>query len=229
MGESPKVSGLSLDLPTSQESGLSLFPPEHTQKNGSGSIELSAILSSRLDAVTTLSLLSARNCSYQDLCRESLHVFRKALPSEAGSFFEFRHADQSLFVRSAYGQAAEKIESVTVPTGLGIVGHVAESRTPMTLSGDIAQSRVFLSKIADAVGFDAHSVLVVPVIIRGKIFGVVELLNRLGKDSFDKNDVETAEVIARVMASTFEVRLMLAYALGAQGQSVTKDSVSLAA
>ena len=47
--------------------------------------------------------------------------------------------------------------------------------------------------------------------------------------SFDKNDVETAEVIARVMASTFEVRLMLAYALGAPGQNATEDSASLAA
>jgi len=204
---------------TSVTEGLSLEPPLQTLRNSLNQLEQAAQVGVRLDAVTSLALLAPRNCSYADFCREVLHLYRKAIPSEAGSFFELRYADQALFVRTAFGQAADKIENVTVPLGLGVVGHVAESRTSMALSGDIDQSRIFLNKVADAVGFEAHNLLVVPVMIRGKVFGVIELLNRLGKELFDKADVETAEHISRVFSATLEVRMMLANALQRAGQT----------
>ena len=219
MSNGRSTSQFNLEPPHAAAEGFSLEPPIQTVKNNLSQMELSSQLASRLDAVTSLALLAPRNCSYGDFCKEALHLFRKAIPSEAGSFFELRYSDQALFVRTAYGQAADKVENITVPMGLGVVGHVAESRTSMTLSGDIDQSRIFLNRIADAVGFEAHNVLVVPVLVRGKVFGVIELLNRFGKELFDKADVETAELIARVFASTLEVRMMLAHAMQQQPQS----------
>jgi GAF domain-containing protein len=209
-----EISSVTLELPgSSSAGGVSLEPPIQTLRNSLNQMESAAQTATRLDAVTSLALLAPRHCSYADFCREVLHLYRKAIPSEAGSFFELRHTDQALFVRTAFGQAADKIENVTVPLGVGVVGHAAESRNSMTLSGDIDQSKVFLNKLADAVGFEARNVLVVPVIVRGKVFGVTELLNRFGKELFDKADIETAELISRVFAATLEVRMMLAHAL----------------
>lgn len=178
--------------------------------------ELCALLSVRLEVVVGLSQLASGSRSYPDLCRETLQFFRTAIPCEAGSFFEVSNSDRALFVRTAFGQASEQISSFSVPIGQGIVGHVAESKAPMILSGDVGRSKIYFKQIADAVGFETRSVLVVPIVIRGRVFGVVELLNRIGSPGFDRRDLETAMLLSRVSAAILEGRLVLAHALGSQ-------------
>lgn len=182
--------------------------------------ELCALLSVRLEVVVGLAQLTAANRSYPDLCRDILQFFRNAMPCEAGSFFEVSHVDRSLFVRAAFGQFSDQISSFTVPIGQGIVGHVAESKNPMILSGDVDRSKIYLKQIADAVGFETRSVLVLPVMIRGKVFAVVELLNRVGTPGFDRRDLETAVLLARVSSSVLEGRLILAHAFTTEQKEV---------
>lgn len=177
--------------------------------------ELCALLSVRIEVILAMSQLAPKELSYQELCREVLQQFRTAIPCEAGSLFELSSASNELFVRTAFGKAAAQVESFRIPLGQGIVGHVVESKTPMVLSGDVERSRIFMRQIADAVGFQARCVLVVPIVIRGRSFAAVELLNRVGVGQFDKRDVETALLLAKVAAAILESRLILAYALGA--------------
>jgi GAF domain-containing protein len=180
---------------------------------------LCALLSVRLEVAVGLSQLAAGNRSFLDLCREMLQFFRTAVPCEAGSLFEVCNAESSLFVRTAFGQGAEQISSFRVPIGQGIVGHVAESKSPMLLSGDVGRSRIYIKQIADAVGFDTRSVLVVPILIRGRVFSVIELLNRIGSPGFDRRDLETAMILARVSSAVLEGRLVLAYAMAMDSDS----------
>lgn len=182
--------------------------------------ELCALLSVRLEVVLAMTQLAPKELSFQDLCREILMQFRTAIPCEAGSLFEVTTATNELFVRTAFGKAAAQVESFRIPLGQGIVGHVVESRTPMVLSGDVERSRIFMRQIADAVGFQARSVLVVPIVVRGRSFAAVELFNRVGVSQFDKRDVETATTLAKVAAAILEARLILAYALGAKAGEV---------
>jgi len=97
----------------------------------------------------------------------------------------------------------------------------------MVLAGDVERSKIFMRQIADAVGFEARCVLVVPIVIRGRTFAAVELLNRIGVPFFDKRDMETAMILAKVTASVFEARLLLAHALraadGAEVEATEKD------
>jgi GAF domain-containing protein len=162
-----------------------------------------------------MSQLTPKELSFQDLCQEILQYFRTAIPCEAGSLFEVSSSTNELFVRTAFGKAAAQIESFRIPLGQGIVGHVVESRDPMVLSGDVERSRIFIRQIADAVGFQARCILVVPIVVRGRSFAAVELLNRVGVGQFDKRDVETAMMLSKVAAAILEARLILAYALGA--------------
>jgi GAF domain-containing protein len=177
--------------------------------------ELCALLSVRLEVILAMSQLTPKELSFQDLCQEILQYFRTAIPCEAGSLFEVSSSTNELFVRTAFGKAAAQIESFRIPLGQGIVGHVVESRDPMVLSGDVERSRIFIRQIADAVGFQARCILVVPIVVRGRSFAAVELLNRVGVGQFDKRDVETAMMLSKVAAAILEARLILAYALGA--------------
>ena len=49
----------------------------------------------------------------------------------------------------------------------------------------------------------------VPVVIRDRVFCVVELFNRIGKPCFDEHDLELVVHVAEMAAKIIEVRLML--------------------
>ena len=49
---------------------------------------------------------------------------------------------------------------------------------------DVAENKMHLKAIQDAVGFEARNLVAVPIVIRGRIFGVLELLNRIGEHDF---------------------------------------------
>jgi GAF domain-containing protein len=53
----------------------------------------------------------------------------------------------------------------------------------------------------------------VPLVVRGKVYGVIELLNRVGEETYTQQDVELLVFCSQAAAKAVEVRLMLAYAI----------------
>ena len=168
--------------------------------------------SRRLAAVEAFLDLLTRDYKFGDFVREILRATMKAVPSEAGSILELDWKNESLFFRAVEGQSADRVNSFVIPFGQGIVGHVAESRQPMVVN-DMAENRVHLKSIQDAVGFPTRNLVAVPIVIRGKVFGVLELLNRVGESDYSPDDIELLQALCEHAGKAIEVRLMLAWAL----------------
>jgi sigma-B regulation protein RsbU (phosphoserine phosphatase) len=96
----------------------------------------------------------------------------------------------------------------TVPKGQGIAGFVAESLQTLVVS-NAKENQMHLKSIAKSVGFDARNLLAAPIVIRGKIFGVLELLNRLGEKDYSQSDIEVINYFCQVAAKAIEIRMML--------------------
>ena len=73
--------------------------------------------------------------------------------------------------------------------------------------------------IEKAVGFETRNMIAVPIVIRGKIFGVLELLNRVGDDNYSPGDIELLTYLCDIAARSIEIRLMLGW--GRQNASQT--------
>jgi PAS domain S-box-containing protein len=71
----------------------------------------------------------------------------------------------------------EKLAGVRVPCGQGVVGYVAENQT-YAIVRDPANDPRFYSAISESVGYQTSSILCVPIIVKGRSIGVIELLNK---------------------------------------------------
>jgi two-component system, NtrC family, sensor histidine kinase KinB len=71
----------------------------------------------------------------------------------------------------------EKLAGVRVPRGQGVVGYVAENQS-YAIVRDPANDPRFYSAISESVGYKTSSILCVPMVVKGRSIGVIELLNK---------------------------------------------------
>ncbi len=174
---------------------------------GDDSIAMTAAKLSVNEAI--LNLLT-KDYAFSDFVRELLLTIMKVVKCEAGSILEVDHAKGVLFFRAVAGQSSDRVASFVIPIGQGIVGHVAESRLPLVVS-NVSENKLHLKAIQDAVGFEAHNLVALPIVVRGKVFGVLELLNRIGESDFLPTDIELLTYLCEMSAKAVEIRMMIAW------------------
>jgi len=151
-----------------------------------------------------------REYKFGDFVRDILLTVMKSVKSEAGAIFELDYRINQLFFRAAVGQSSDSVLKFTVPIGHGIVGYVAESKHPLIVN-DLEENKIHLKAISKSVGFEARNIVAIPIIIRGKLYGVLELLNRVGEDGFTAGDLELLTYYCDIAAKAIEIRLMIAW------------------
>jgi putative nucleotidyltransferase with HDIG domain len=146
-------------------------------------LELAATLDLR--RVFTLALEKA-----EEICR-----------AETSSIWELDEAAGELFFRVVRGSAAPEIAGVRVPLGQGIVGAVAESGR-LEVVNDVASDPRWTGDRSDR--FDTRAILAVPLTTRGRVIGVLQLLNPEGKAAFDEDDVRRMRLFAGPLAQALD-------------------------
>jgi diguanylate cyclase (GGDEF)-like protein len=102
-------------------------------------------------------------------------------------------ATRELVFEIAVGEGAERLKAM--PLGEGVAGHVATSGLPV-LVPDVRTDPRFAARFDDASGMVTGSLLAVPLLSKGKVLGVVELVNPRGGHPFDAADQRTLEALA---------------------------------
>lgn len=162
-------------------------------------------------ALDSLLQLLTKDLKFNDFIREVLLVVMKVVKSEAGSILEVDHRNQVMFFRAVVGQSSDNVSKFTVPIGQGIAGYVAESLQPLVVS-DLKENRMHLKAIDKAVGFETRNLIALPIIVRGRIFGVLELLNRVGDETYTQSDIELLTYLCGASARAIEIRMMINWA-----------------
>ena len=85
----------------------------------------------------------------------------------------------------------EKLFGVRVPKGQGIVWNVANSQH-YAIVNDVQQDPRFFREVSDSLGYDVQTILCVPIVVKGRTIGVIELLNK-------REGVFTEEEASRLM------------------------------
>jgi GAF domain-containing protein len=202
-----------LEAPPSAESPTSMLG-KGLLSEGEGHIfgdDAVVLTAAKFSLVESFLRQVTRDQSFAEFVRELLLSVMKVVKSEAGSMLEVDHKKNSLFFRAVVGASSDRVSNFVIPMGQGVVGHVAESRRPLVVS-DVAENKLHLKAIQDAVGFEARNLVAVPIVIRGRIFGVLELLNRIGEKDYTSADVELLNYACEMAARAIEARLMIAWA-----------------
>ncbi|MCS7283896.1 MAG: GAF domain-containing protein [Anaerolineae bacterium] len=149
--------------------------------------EVSSLLTSTLDLDTVLHLTVQRAA---DL-----------LNAEAASLLLVDETTGDLVFRVAIG--VEGLEGARLPMGTGLAGWVAQEGRPVRVE-DVRQDPRWYPGTDRRHSFITRSLLGVPLSTRGKVIGVLEVLNRRDRRPFDEEDERLLCALAAHAASAIE-------------------------
>jgi signal transduction histidine kinase len=150
--------------------------------------EMSTSLSSTLDLDEVLTLIMER--------------INSVLKVEAGSLLLIDDETGELVFQIALGEKAEGVKPFRLQMGQGIAGHVAQSGEPLMIS-DAQKDRRHFREVDVTTDFLTRAMLCVPMIFKGKVIGVIEIMNKLEGD-FTESDLTLLNSIATYAAIAIE-------------------------
>ncbi|MBN1812993.1 MAG: GAF domain-containing protein [Anaerolineae bacterium] len=121
------------------------------------------------------------------------------LEAEDGSLMLVdEETDEMVFVL-VHGTVRQMLEGYRFDRGLGVAGQVAESGEPAIIN-DVSGVSYFLPEVDERFGFVTQSLVAAPLIARGRVLGVLEVLNKRSDDGFTEDDASVLSVLATLAA-----------------------------
>ena len=147
----------------------------------------------RLELLLEVGRLLSSKLELAELLSTVLQLASRVVDAETASLLLLDEKTQELYFDVALGMD-ERASKVRLKLGQGIAGAVALSRKSEVINDAKADPR--WSAAADAQsGFTTRSIMAVPILLKGRLVGVVEAINRRD-GSFDEDDKLTFEAFA---------------------------------
>ena len=128
---------------------------------------------------------------------------RTVAGAEAASVILYDEKTDELYFEVALGDSGDQDRlkrEIRLKMGQGIAGSAAASRTTLNISDAGSDPRFF--RDADSTSqFQTRNLLAVPMIEHGRLIGVLEVLNKVGADTFSPLDVHVMEMFSGIAAA----------------------------
>ena len=150
------------------------------------------------------SILAAATFDRQEVLRHTMDMIRTIVNVEAGSLLLLEGDELAFKVAFNVNPKINTalLNSFRVHLGQGIAGYCA-ARGESIIVHDAQASRHFSADFDRQIGFETRSALCVPLISRGKVLGVIEVLNKISGD-FNDDDLHLLQSIATSVSIALE-------------------------
>ena len=151
-------------------------------------------------AASTLAPPTGHTELLEQLVQTAMHVLR----ARAGSLYLVDEEKEELVFEVALGERAGMLRGQRLPLGQGIAGWVAASGQAIALS-DVQRDPRWAQNIGQAVGYAPQTMLAVPLLLRGRVTGVLQLLDKDGGQPFSAEDMGTLGLFANQAAVAIDL------------------------
>ncbi len=125
------------------------------------------------------------------------------LNCEAGSLFLTDDQSDDMIFKVTVGPVASDLLGQRMPSNRGIVGQVVQSRQPL-IENDAQNSPFRFAAPDEKTGFITRTILAVPLEVKERIIGVIEIINRKDGMPFDEDDKNLLTAFAGQAAVAIE-------------------------
>ncbi len=108
-----------------------------------------------------------------------------------------------LYFEIAIGPNSEKLKKIRLKVGEGIAGWVAQHGEPVITNNPYEDER-FYRKVDESLKFKTQSIIAVPLKSKGKVLGVIELINEPTDERFTKDDLILLQTFSDFAAIAIE-------------------------
>ncbi|UCG29457.1 MAG: diguanylate cyclase [candidate division WOR-3 bacterium] len=123
--------------------------------------------------------------------------------AEGWSVLLFNEKTRELVFEAASGKAGKKLLGMRLRIGQGVAGWVARYGKSLMVP-DVSKDPRFYSGVDQQTQFITKSVLCVPMKSRDRVIGVVEVVNKIGEESFTRDDFEIFENVVAHLTIALE-------------------------
>ncbi len=166
---------------------------DQTTKELSYFINVGKALTSTLDTGSILNIIMEKTS--------------ELVKAEAGSVLLLDEDTQELYFELTEGEKKNDIKRFRLKVGEGIAGWVALHGEPIVVE-DVATDPRFYHQIDDSLDFKTRSILCVPLRSKGKILGVLEVINKIDGKPFGQKDLDLILTLVDQAAIAIENSLL---------------------
>lgn len=156
-----------------------------------------------LETILRFTALINSSLRIEDVLNYAMEWAEEFMDAEASTVYELDEEKSELFIRIARGEKKESVEKIKFELGQGISGHVVQTGQPMVIQ-DVRKEKRFSPKFDSITGFRTRSMICVPLILRGKTIGALQVLNKKSGDLFTQIDVELLTTMSQQIAVAME-------------------------
>ncbi len=138
-----------------------------------------------------------------ELLETVMRLASEVVRAESGSLLLMDHATGELYFDVALGDKGGALQQVRLKKGEGIAGWVAENLKPAVVN-DVAKDPRWTRKADNKTQFQTKAILAVPMLVKDKLVGVMEAINRSDNSPFTDIDVQMLETFASQAAIAIE-------------------------
>lgn len=155
-------------------------------------MEMAALINSTLDP--------------EKIRQYAVKLSTSCVDADAGSLLLLDQDTQELYFEATIGAKGEALQQKRLKSGQGVVGWVAQNGRSAIID-DVGSDKRFYSAIDNATGYTTRSMIVVPVVSKGRILGVLQAINKIG-GCFSSDDLEILEALANLVGTAIENALL---------------------
>ncbi len=148
---------------------------------------------SELNALYQTGKSLSSTADLKQLLNQIITLATKVIGAKTGSVMLINLERQELYISAAIGLEPEVVRNTRLKMGKSIAGYVAEKKTPLMIP-DVEKDLRF--KRINKQKYETKSLLSVPLKIKNKILGVINLNNKIDGAPFSKSDLKLLTTFA---------------------------------
>ena len=135
----------------------------------------------------------------------SMDVVKDVIEAEGSSVLLLDETTNELIFKIATGKAGTKLQEsqFRIKVGEGVAGRVAMTGKRLMIS-DAQSDPAFSKKADEKTGLVTKSIMCVPLMVKSKLIGVLEAINKKDDHLFDESDFEFFSILSNQIAVAIE-------------------------
>ncbi len=132
-----------------------------------------------------------------------MNITRSVFKSEASALILIDEERDELYFEAATGDKKSQVREIRLKKGQGIAGWVAERGEPLLVT-DVSKDSRFFKGVDEKTRFKTRSILAAPLISKGRVIGVIEVVNQLDDAPFNEFHQELMMELSTHIAAAVE-------------------------
>ncbi|MCK5619267.1 MAG: GAF domain-containing protein, partial [Candidatus Krumholzibacteria bacterium] len=152
-----------------------------------------------LEFVTSASRMLNATLDLDQLLRVIMKIVKNALNVQAVSLSVADEEGENLVFELAKGRRDKAVRGLSIPFGEGIMGRVAQTKKPLVVNDTAGDERISLV-LEKKLGLRPRSLMAIPLLRRGKLIGVLEVINQKRRKPFTEEELSLAITLGEHIA-----------------------------